>query len=333
MTIRAVERALTLLEVLQAKSDEQHPMTLLQIEEQMKALGHEQARQSLTAGMETLAGFGYDIRRVPDSNPPAYYLGKRELPVADVETIADILSASRFVTREQAEHITERCCFSLSDYQREAIACRTQVGARRTEHDIDWNHNARLVRKALSGNQELSFLYIDYNPQGIAVPRHDGKRYIVTPLALVYADDTYYMQATEDGAKAKTFRVDHMRSVRQEEPTIDAGKAQDDLDILKLTERSFSMYQAPDGRDRRVELLVEPDAIASVIDYFKDRRSCDMACADLDGTRMSVTVTVQPSPTFFGWVAQYLGSVRIIAPDDLRRSFAEACAKLTDTAI
>lgn len=79
------------------------------------------------------------------------------------------------------------------------------------------------------------------------------------------------MQATEDGTKAKTFRVDHMRIIQQEEPTIDASQAQAELDILKLTERSFSMYQAPDGQDRRVELLVEPDSIASVIDYFKDR--------------------------------------------------------------
>lgn len=332
MTIRAVERAFALLGVLRARTDESHPLTISQLEEELSHVGHTQARQSVIACLETLSACGYDVQKAPGSSPSSFYLGARELSEQDVETVADMLSASRYVTCEQAERIAERCSWALSDYERGHIACSVQVGARRTEGDVDWIHNARLVRRAVEGGLSVSFLYVDYSPQGVAVPRHGGKRYAAVPLTLVYTDGTYYMQATEDGVRAKTFRVDHMRSVELQESSIDASAARSELDIPKLTERTFSMFGAQDGRDRRVELVVEPDCIASVVDYFKDRRSCDMACADLDGSRMSVTVTVQPSPTFFGWVAQYLGGVRIVAPDDLRRSFAESVARLSEKA-
>lgn len=332
MTIRAVERAFALLDILRTKTDQAHPLTVAQLEEHLSERGHEQARQSIVAGLKTLAAVGYDIQKEPDTFPSAYFLGKRELAPEDAETIADMLSASRYVTSKQANRITKDCTWPLSNYQREDIALATQVVGRRTEQDADWSHNARMVRRAITNHQNLSYIYIDYDPQGIPVARHDNKRYLVCPLALIYTDGTYYMQATEDGIKAKTYRVDHMRNVSLEEATIDATQARANLDIDQLTERTFSMYSASDGKDRRIELLVEPDCAASVIDYFKDRRSCKMACTDLDGTNMSVTVTIQPSPTFFGWVAQYLGGVRILAPDDLRRSFAQACAKLTDTA-
>lgn len=330
MAIRTVERAFALLDIMRRKSDESHPLTLSQIEALMAEKGHEQVRQSTIACLETLAGCGCDIRKVEESSPASYYLGKREIETEDAETIADMLASSRYITQQQAQEITDRCCWSLSEYERDKIASSAvYVGERRTESDIDWSHNPRLIRRALENGSDISFKYIEYNAQGLAVEKHDRKTYVCAPLALLYVGGTYYVKATEDGVKAKTYRVDHMRNLEATSPTIDASELREKLDIAKLTERTFSMYEASDGKDRDVELLVEPKSISSVIDYFKDRKSCNMRCSDLDGKHMSVTVTVQPSPTFFGWVAQYLGGVKIAAPDDIRRRFNEEVSKLT----
>lgn len=330
MAIRTVERAFTMLNIMREKSDESHPLTLSQIETLMAQKGHEQARKSTIACLETLAGCDYDIKKVEGSSPASYYLGKREIEAEDAETIADMLASSRYITQQQAQEITDRCCWSLSEYERDKIASSAvYVGERRTKSDIDWSHNPRLIRRALESGNDISFKYIEYNAQGLAVEKHDRKTYTCAPLALLYVGGTYYVKATEDGAKAKTYRVDHMRNLVTVDPTIDASELRDTLDIAKLTERTFSMYEASDGKDRDIELLVEPRCISSVIDYFKDRKSCNMRCSDLDGKHMSMTVTVQPSPTFFGWVAQYLGRVKIVAPDDIRRRFNEAIAELT----
>lgn len=295
----------------------------------MAEKGHEQARQSTIACLETLSGCGCDIRKVEGSSPASYYLGKREIEAEDAEVIADMLASSRYITQQQAQEITDRCCWSLSEHERSKIASSAvYVGERRTESDVDWSHNPRLIRRALENGEDVSFKYVDYNAQGLTVERHGGKTYVCAPLALLYVGGTYYLQATEDGVKDKTYRVDHMRNLTPVDSKINASKLRADLDIPKLTERTFSMYGARDGKDRDVELLVEPRSISSVVDYFKNRKSCNMRCNDIDGEHMSVTVTVQPSPTFFGWVAQYLGGVKIVAPDDIRRRFNEEVSKL-----
>lgn len=331
MAIRTVERAFALLDIMRRKSDSAHPLTLSQIETLMEEKGHTQARQSTIACLDTLAECGYDIKKLAGSSPASYYFDRREVAAEDVETVADMLAASRYVTKQQAQRITEASCWALSDYERsEVTACAVSVGARRTESDTDWSHSPRIIRRAIEHGDNISFKYIDYNAEGIAIERHDGKTYACAPLALLYSGGTYYMQATEDGEKAKTFRVDHMRNVKATSSTVDGNALRKELDTSKLTERAFSMYEASDGKDRRVELQVEPQCISSVVDYFKDRKSCDMSCSDLDGSCMAVTVTIQPSPTFFGWVAQYLGGVKISAPDDIRRRFDKAVSKLAE---
>lgn len=331
MPIRTVERAFAILHVLRDKSDESHPLTLSQIEGHLKAIGHEQARSSVVVGLQTLAGCGVDIKKREGSSPAAYYLDQRALSAADVEYISGALSASRYITAEQAKLITLRCGRTLSEYERVNVEAETQVRGRRTSNDVDWLYNVRMLSRAISNRHDISFVYVDFDQERISVPRRSGKRYLVSPLALIFADETYYLQATEDGVESDTFRVDHMRSIQHEEATINSSEAHAALDIEKLTERSFSMCPSSDGRDRRVELLVEQDCINSVIDYFKDRHSCNMICSDIDGLHMSASVTVQPSRAFYGWIAQHLGGVRISAPSDLKREFEVECAKLLES--
>ena len=49
-----------------------------------------------------------------------------------------------------------------------------------------------------------------------------------------------------------------------------------------------------------------------------DRFGADAAIAELDGTAFVVSAPVRVSPPFFGWVFQFGGRVKILAPDDVR---------------
>lgn len=332
MIIKAVERAFALLSVLREESDERHPMTLAQIESVLESVGHVQARQSVVASLETLRACGYDIQKVAGSSPAAFYLGDRELSREGVEAIALGLASSRYVSDEQTRSITRNCFDLLSRHQRDDADFAAQVIGRHTADSVDWSRNVRKVSRAIACQSDLSFVAVAYDSHGVSVPLNDGNRYRVCPLALAYVEEVYYMLATSDGVSCETYRVDHMRSIQAEDASVEPGKARTELDVTRYTERSFSMQRADDGCDRRVELLVAPDCTDSVIDYFGRRRTCKMVCAGLDGTYISVSVSVQPSRAFYGWLAGFLGGVRIIAPDDLRREFVTACATLAERA-
>ena len=76
------------------------------------------------------------------------------------------------------------------------------------------------------------------------------------------------------------------------------------------------------GEERQVTLECDNE----LANNFVDRYGLGYECEDMgDSFRASVMTTI--SPTFFGWLAQYAGAIRIIEPDDVRTQYREHLLK------
>ena len=82
-----------------------------------------------------------------------------------------------------------------------------------------------------------------------------------------------------------------------------------DYSIADFAEKAFQLFDA----DRtEVTLLCDAVAMNSVLDHFGDRAKTE----PVDEHTFRLTAEVSLSPTFFAWVFQFGGKVKIEGPDE-----------------
>lgn len=131
------------------------------------------------------------------------------------------------------------------------------------------------------------------------VYRRDGERYIVDPMALVYNEDFYYLMSFNSKHDAiTTYRVDRMERVQVEDEPVCAQAIVEGADIHEYTSQVFKMYN---GVPQEITIDFDDVLIGAVYDRFGE----DVRITRIGKKKCSVTVTVQDSPVFRGWVHQF----------------------------
>ena len=128
--------------------------------------------------------------------------------------------------------------------------------------------------------------------------------------------DCYYVVGWSDKhGKVATFRVDRIF----ETPRILLEKAvprPKDYSIADFAEKAFQLFDA----DRtEVTLLCDAAAMNSVMDHFGEQAKT----TPVDNNTFRLVAEVSLSPTFFAWVFQFGGKVKILAPDEAIGKYQE----------
>lgn len=163
--------------------------------------------------------------------------------------------------------------------------------------------------------KQISFRYFHYDQHRKEVPNNDGKRYFFSPYCLVWNEDHYYaIGYSEKHRKLGTFRVDRMKEV--EILSVDAAAKPADFNLPEFTRRVFDMY---DGETKKVTLVCKNDLMNYIVDRFGDE--VDTVPGDCGHFRAVAEVSV--SQTFFAWVFQFNGDIRITAPEEVVLQYGE----------
>ena len=104
------------------------------------------------------------------------------------------------------------------------------------------------------------------------------------------------------------YRVDRMDSVAAEEDSACDVALLQETDLAEYTEQVFKMYNGP---KEDVVLQFDQSLLGAVYDKFGE----DTKVIRSSDNTLVVTVKVQISPTFWGWLFQFGKQMKIISPD------------------
>lgn len=157
-----------------------------------------------------------------------------------------------------------------------------------------------------------------------------GERYVVSPWAMIYTDDNYYLLAYTEG-KFKHFRVDRMdkaeamiteiAEVEVASLTREGAEAFAKLDMSAYTKYTFSMFG---GETVPVTMVFQNRMMGAVMDRF----GRDVVVVKEDERHFRVTVSVSVSQQFYGWVFGLGKSVRIVGPESVKEGMKKALADI-----
>jgi predicted DNA-binding transcriptional regulator YafY len=176
-------------------------------------------------------------------------------------------------------------------------------------------YNVDFIHSAISENVQIGFRYFKWDVHGERVLRHDGAEYTVSPWALTWDDENYYLVTYDDAAgKIKHYRVDKMVRIR----LLDTPRTGQDVfakfDTAVYSKKIFGMYG---GEEKLVKLRCARELAGVIIDRFgKDAMLVE------DGDSFTVTVRVFESPTFLSWVMGFGKDMQVLSPDSTREALA-----------
>ena len=304
-----------IVELLKQESSEDNPLCTSDIAEKAAEMGVFIDRRTLSKEVDFLNTQGFDIKSRNVGHQKAYYMEKRDFSVPELKILIDAVQAASFITDSQTKEFTDKIA-DLGGSRKSEILKENVVCFNTTKHtNEEIYRNVSALEKALTGKKQASFYYFDRNEDGQKVYRKEKKRYVVEPMALIFTDDNYYLMTWNAKYKGITnYRVDRMDEVAVEKAVVSEKALMDDSDIAAFRQQAFKMYG---GEQADVVLEFDEKLIGVVHDKFGE----DTKMIRTSPGKCVASVKVQIAPTFWGWLFQFVGEMRIISPDPLMEEY------------
>ena len=316
-------RMLRILELLQKETDAEHPISTAEIERTLRERwGLEAYRITIQKDIAALIAAGYEIETIR-STQNKYYLASRLFELPELKLLIDAVESSKFITEKKSRVLTEKLTTLGSTNEAGqlrrniSIADRVKAGNEQIYYIMD------ALNDAINLKRKVRFLYFEFDGKKRRKLKNDGEPYVLSPYTLTWNGDFYYVVGWSDKhVKIATFRVDRIYEV----PTVLPDRAvprPKQYSIGDFAEKAFQLF---DSEHAHVELLCENAMMNTVLDHFGDKVRPRKA----DEEHFTVTAEVSVSPTFFAWVFEFGGKIRILSPQSVKDAYGELIKKAMD---
>ena len=317
-------KLLKLLELLRSDSDEQNPMTTSQLCGRLEGMGIVCDRRTLSKDIMLLNEHGYEIMDTNVGHEKGYYIDDRGFSVPELKILIDAVQASAFITEKKTRELVEKLAVLGGNHRAELLKGNMVCFNTRKHSNEQIFYNVDALEMAIEQQKKVLFRYFVLNEKGEKVYRRDGHRYVVEPVALVFNEDNYYVLTYSSRHESTaTYRVDRMDAVTVIEESICDKAVELRQEMAQYTEQVFKMYS---GRLEDVVLEFEDGLIGVVFDKFGE----NTPMMRVGESKCVATVKVRISPTFWGWLFQFAGEMRVLSPQWVIDGYREQVEKLKE---
>lgn len=301
-------KPLYIMNYLLQNTDEDHPVTVNQIISYLESQGISAERKSIYSDIEALQCFGLDIVQAGSGRSCGYYIAHRNFELPELKLLVDSVQSSKFITHKKTATLIKKIETLASIHEAQLLNRQVFVKNRIKTMNESIYYNVDEIHNGILKNKKIRFLYFEYNVQKERQYRKNGEYYVVSPFALTWDDENYYMVAYDsDAAMIKHYRVDKMEKISIMEEDRDGLEAYQALDMAVYARKTFGMFT---GQEKNVVLRFENHLVGAVL----DRLGRDVFIVPDGPDHFTVRTDVIVSPQFFAWVTGFGTSAQVIGP-------------------
>lgn len=315
------QKLLYVLKCLTEKTDENHGVTVADIISYLDSYGISAERKSIYDDLKTLQDFGVDVCS-SKSKTVEYYLASRDFELSELKLLVDAVQSSKFITHKKSNELIKKLEGLASEHDAKKLQRQVVVTNRVKTMNEKIYYNIDSLHEAINSGNKISFYYYKWetsqnNAQKIVkVRRNNGEKYIVSPWALSWDDENYYLIAYDSKAdKIKHYRVDKMESVEVlEKEKRDGKQLFSKFDMAVYSKQIFGMFG---GELTDIKVRFDNSLVSVVVDKFS--KNVFISLND-DGT-FDMSTKVMLSPTFYGWLFALKDKAQILSPQSAKDEF------------
>lgn len=313
------QKLFRILEILMKKTDDEYGLTVNEIISELDYFGIRAERKSIYDDFLVLEEIGFPVLKL-SGRPPRYTLESRVFETAELKMLVDAVQVSKVITAQKSREIISKLEIFAGERGARSLSRQVYVEDRAKTENNTTLYSIDAIHEAINSKKQLSFKYFDYDGNKNKVYRHDSKNYEVSPCALIWNDQNYYLVAYEGETDLiKNYRVDKMSGTRVEEKEFSNSEKLKNFNPADYSMKIFGMYG---GREELVTLEFAESLAGVVIDRFGTEPTFIKS-----NFGFKTTLRVMVSPNFYAWILGFGEKVRILAPDPVRREFCEILEK------
>ena len=317
-------KLLKIMEILRQETDEEHPMTKVELASRLVAMNISCSPRSLIRDIKLLNEQGYEIMERLMGHEKGYFVCDRSFSVPELKILIDAVQAASFVTDKKTGELIDKIA-ALGGSHRAAILKGNLVKFNTRKHRNETvYYTVGFIEDAIQKDKKIIFKYFDLDENGQKVYRRDGHHYVVEPVALVFNEDNYYLIVySEKHDGTANYRVDRIDSVEIiDDPISDKARSLR-RKVARYTEEAFKMFN---GQPETVTLRFADKLIGPVLDKFGEVTKMTR----VDEHNIEATVQVRIAPTFWGWLFQFGSDMDITEPKAIKEEYQRKIEAILD---
>lgn len=317
------QKLLYIMKFFSEKTDDDYGVTVQDIIDYLAEYDIAAERKSIYSDIECLRDFGFDIVKSKVGKITLFSLVSRDFTTEELKLLIDAVQCSKFITLKKSRELIHKIEHLTSENQAKELHRQVIVANRVKNSNEEIYRNIDSINRAINKKRKIGFYYTNWTVSRtgakklVKVRRHNGMRYMLSPKALTWDDENYYMIAYDkDADMLKHFRVDKMEDISVENVRADSSKAVDKFDLAVYTKQVFGMYG---GDTVNVRMRFDDSLIGVVVDRFSDKVFIQ---PHSDGT-FTMSAEVMLSPQFYGWLFSFGDKARIVSPKVAKEGFCD----------
>ena len=308
-------KLLKIMEFLRAESSENKPVSTSQMINYLNSIHISCERRTLYKDMDMLIESGANIIKTELGRENAYYIDEISFSLAELKLLIDAVQAANFITADKTAELTNKLLSYAGVRCSEIIKDNIIFYNNHKHSNESIFENIEQIELAIKKKKQVSFYYFDLDEKCNRIYRKDKKRYITDPVALVFSEENYYLVAYSQKYQSNTnYRIDRMDTVEVEEESICGEALIKKRKTETYTEQVFKMYN---GETELVTMEFAPSKLGVIYDKFGE----NIEIRHADRGWLKIKVTVQISPTFWGWIYQLGDQIKIVSPEGVKPPF------------
>ena len=315
-------KLLYVMDFLLHNTDAEHPASANKIIEYLERQGIAAERKSIYDDIEALRQFGVDIELIDSKRSGGYYVASRNFELPELKLLVDSVQSSKFITHQKTTSLIRKIEKLASAYEAQLLQRQVYVANRIKTMNESIYYNVDAIHAGISQNRKIRFKYFEYTVTKERRYRKDGDFYVVSPFALTWDDENYYLVAFDsDAGIIKHYRVDKMTNITPTKESRDGMDAYQELDMAVYARKVFGMFS---GEEQTVRLRFTNHLVGAVL----DRLGQDVMIVSDGDEHFTVSTQVVVSPQFFAWVSGFADEAKILGPEQVAEQMREHARKV-----
>lgn len=312
-------KLLHLYKLLLEQTDAERGLTLEEMASALSQLGVEAERKSLYDDLRVLRECGLDVE-MRRGRGVTYHVVSRDFELPELKLLVDAVQSSKFITHKKSAELIKKLSSLTSHREAQQLQRQVYVANRIKTMNESIYYTVDAIQDALAQGVKISFCYFSWNAKKEKTFHHGGERLSVSPWALVWDDENYYMIAYESETKlVKHYRVDKMLNVHALSEKRDGAEYFRDFDAAVYSKKTFGMFG---GREETVRLRCADELAGVMLDRFGQ----DVIFVPDGEGHFTLSIRVSISPVFLAWVMSFGAKVSILSPQSVRDEVAAAAS-------
>ena len=319
-------KLLYIKDYLEKNSDEDHPVSVEILTDMLAEKGITCERKSVYSDVKALKEYGMDIASVKKPFN-GYAVLSRDFEVPEIRLLIDAVQAADFISPKKTRELIDKMGTLCSSFQSKSLQKQVYIDHRVKCANEEVYYNIDVVSRAIQQKKKISFIYYKRKlKDGEKVIVSDEKEFTVSPYALIWSNDHYYLVSNNE----KYDNLMHTRIDRMKRVNIVSDKARDFsevseykscFDVADYSSKSFNMYS---GDTQRLVISCDNSILEEIIDRF----GSEGIRADKDESRFILSSRCVVSEGLASWIMQFGGKVKVLEPQKLCEDVAKKAQEI-----